>query len=49
MGEKTLVDSEFRHPLLMNIFMFTGEAVLLLVLKLKHSMAKDPSEAIIHA
>ena len=27
-----MVDSEFRHPLLLNLLMFTGEALLLLVL-----------------
>ena len=36
-GNMLMMESEFKHPLLMNLLMFTGEASLLIVLKLQLS------------
>jgi hypothetical protein len=33
-------ETEFKHPLLMNLLMFSGEAMLLILLNLQ--LAKDP-------
>ena len=32
-GVALVVETEFKHPLLMNLLMFLGEAILLIVLK----------------
>ena len=45
-GEISLHETEFKHPLVMNLLMFLGEASLLLVLRLQ--MASDPVAAASH-
>ena len=42
-GETEMVETSFRHPLIMNLLMFSGEAILLLVLALQ--LSKDPVAA----
>ena len=46
-GSTLVVETEFKHPLLMNLLMFLGEASLLFVLMLK--LQADPIAAAIHA
>lgn len=41
-----MVDSEFKHPLILNLLMFTGEALLLLVLAIQ--LYRDPVKKIHH-
>ena len=45
-GGETLVDTHFRHPLIMNMLMFSGEAVLLLALA--YQLSKNPVAAARH-
>ena len=45
-GEVITVETEFRHPLIMNLLMFSGESILLLVLALQ--LSKDPAAAARH-
>ena len=33
-GEIEIVETEFKHPLIMNLLMFAGESILLLVLSI---------------
>ena len=33
-GQVELVETEFKHPLIMNLLMFAGESILLLVLSI---------------
>ena len=42
-GEITMVETEFRHPLIMNLLMFSGESILLLALALQ--LSRDPVAA----
>ena len=46
-GSLLLVETRFQHPLLMNLLMFLGEAILLFVLYFK--MQADPIAAAAHA
>ena len=39
-------ETEFRHPLIMNLLMFCGEAILLIALYIK--LARDPVAAAKH-
>ena len=39
-GEMELVETEFKHPLIMNLLMFSGEATLLLALAFQ--LSKNP-------
>ena len=41
-----MVDTEFRHPLIMNLLMFSGEATLLLALS--YQLSKNPQAAAKH-
>ena len=41
-----MVETEFKHPLIMNLLMFSGEAILLLMLNIK--LSKDPVAAAHH-
>jgi len=45
-GETILVETEFKHPLIMNLLMFSGESILLLVLA--YQLSKDPVAAARH-
>ena len=40
-----MIESEFNHPLLMNLLMFAGEASLLLVLSYQHNGDKNAKAA----
>jgi len=45
-GETIMVDTEFKHPLIMNLLMFAGESMLLIILALQ--LARDPVAAARH-
>lgn len=45
-GETEMVETDFRHPLIMNLLMFSGEVILLGVLAFK--LSKDPVAAAHH-
>ena len=45
-GKVELVETEFKHPLIMNLLMFAGESILLLVLSIQ--LSKDPAAAARH-
>ena len=42
-GETEMVETEFKHPLILNLLMFSGEALLLLMLAVQ--LARDPEAA----
>ena len=42
-GSTEMVETEFKHPLIMNLLMFSGEAILLLLLQIQ--LSKDPVAA----
>jgi len=45
-GIMEIVTTEFKHPLIMNLLMFSGEAILLLMLAIR--LSKDPAAAAHH-
>ena len=45
-GSTELIETEFKHPLIMNLLMFSGEAILLLLLQIQ--LSKDPVAAAQH-
>lgn len=44
-GETQMVETEFKHPLIMNLLMFSGESILLLVLALQLSRDSEAAQA----